>query len=70
MPKEAARIWLKVTDVRVEQLHDMKLEDFLNEGIKLPPDIFNDPDNAYLRGKKSIYIFMEFNDKDLRHRSL
>ncbi len=33
MPKEAARIWLKVTDVRVERLWDMKTEDFLSEGI-------------------------------------
>ncbi len=33
MPKEAARIWLKVTDVRVERLQEMKTEDFLSEGI-------------------------------------
>jgi len=32
MPKEAARIWLKVTDVRVERLQDITLEDCLNEG--------------------------------------
>ena len=32
MPKEAARIWLKVTDVRVERLQDMKFEDCLAEG--------------------------------------
>ena len=33
MPKEAARIWLKVTDVRVERLQDMTLKDFKAEGI-------------------------------------
>jgi len=33
MPKEAARIWLKVTDVRVERLQEMKTENFLSEGI-------------------------------------
>ena len=33
MPKEAARLFLRVTDVRVEKLRDMKLEDFLKEGI-------------------------------------
>ena len=33
MPKEAARIWLKVTNVRVERLQDMKTEDFQKEGI-------------------------------------
>ena len=33
MPKEAARIWLKVTDVRVERLQKITLEDIKNEGI-------------------------------------
>lgn len=32
MPKEAARIWLKVTDVRVEQLQDIKEEQAKAEG--------------------------------------
>lgn len=32
MPKEAARIFLKVTGVRVERLQDMRLEDFKAEG--------------------------------------
>ena len=34
MPKEAARIWLKVTDVRVEQLQEMKDEDCEKEGLE------------------------------------
>lgn len=33
MPKEAVRIWLKVTDVRVERLQDMTYIDFIREGI-------------------------------------
>ena len=33
MPKEAARIWLKVTDVRVERLQEMDKTDALKEGI-------------------------------------
>lgn len=33
MPKEAARIWLKVTDVRVEKLQDITNEQILKEGI-------------------------------------
>ena len=33
MPKEAARIWLKVTDVRVEQLQDITPKDAENEGV-------------------------------------
>jgi len=34
MPKEAARIWLKVTDVRVERLQDISGEEILKEGIE------------------------------------
>lgn len=33
MPKEAARIWLKVTNVRVERLHDITPKDAENEGV-------------------------------------
>lgn len=33
MPKEAARIWLKVTDVRVERLQEITAEGIRNEGI-------------------------------------
>lgn len=32
MPKEAARIWLKVTDVRVKRLQEMKPVDVIKEG--------------------------------------
>lgn len=35
MPKEAARIWLKVKGVKAERLQDMRSEDALNEGIKV-----------------------------------
>lgn len=34
MPKEAARIWLKVTDVRVERLQDMTEDDVVDEGAE------------------------------------
>ena len=35
MPKEAARLFLRVKDVRVERLQDMKAQDSLDEGVKL-----------------------------------
>lgn len=52
MPKEAARIFLRVTDVRVERLHIMTLDDFLSEGVVIREEAFNDPDNAYLQARE------------------
>lgn len=52
MPKEAARLFLRVTGVRVERLQDMNLDDFLKEGVCLLPEAFNDPDNAYHQAKR------------------
>lgn len=37
MPKEAARIWLKVTDVRVERLQDITEEQTEEEGFLFTP---------------------------------
>lgn len=38
MPKEAARIWLKVTDVRVERLQDITEDGIRKEGIEVNPN--------------------------------
>ena len=51
MPKAAARIWLKVTDVKPQRLQDMTLDDFLKEGIILLPEAFNDPENTYMQAR-------------------
>lgn len=43
MPREAARIFLRVTDIRVERLQDITEEDVIAEGI----DVFNNPCAAF-----------------------
>lgn len=42
MPKEATRIWLKITDVRVEQLQSISGKEILKEGVNslVHPDAF------------------------------
>ena len=54
MPKEAARIWLKVKDVRVERLQEIKPDDAVKEGTKetFPPlavDEFRDIWNSTIK---------------------
>ena len=49
MPKEAARIWLKVKDVRVERLQDMDWRDALDEGVN----------TQFPRAETGEYIFDE-----------
>lgn len=39
MPKEAARIFLRVTDVREERLQEMTVRDLIAEGFASPADI-------------------------------
>lgn len=43
MPKAAARIWLKVKDVRVERLQDISENDIIAEGVRIP---VNGPNNV------------------------
>lgn len=35
MPKEAARIWLRVTDVQVERLQEITIDGIQNEGMDI-----------------------------------
>lgn len=51
MPKEAARIWLKVKDIIVERLQDMNTGDIISEGVVIRPEAYNDPDNARLQAR-------------------
>jgi hypothetical protein len=43
MFKSLSRIWLEVTDVRAERLHDITEQDAINEGIQLYEGIDNRP---------------------------
>lgn len=52
MPRAAARIWLGVTDVKIQRLQEMTLDDFLREGVVIRPEAFNDPDNAYMQARE------------------
>lgn len=47
MPKEAARIWLKVTDVRVERLQDITEDGAKEEGAIDNRAFIHYPDNEY-----------------------
>ena len=48
MPKEAARIWLKVTNVRVERLRDITLEQIGREGVEVEyPHVLNGEEKRY-----------------------
>lgn len=49
MPKEAARIWLKVTDVRVERLQDVTEDGAKAEGAIDNRGFIHSPENEYDR---------------------
>lgn len=73
MPKEAARIWLEVTDVRVERLQEITVEDVISEGLEADNEIRN-PDPSTHESIKSWnlawaqYVFRELWDSiNLKH---
>lgn len=51
MPKEAARIWLKITDVKAERLQDITLEQICREGVEVEYPYM-------LNGEEKIYAFL------------
>lgn len=58
MPKDIARIWLEVTDVRVERLQDISEEDAIAEGvIKIDYGIETPSGSASVDGGKTFHPF-------------
>jgi len=51
MPKDACRIFLKITDIHVERLQDITVEDTVKEGIDVFADIITLADFAALWAK-------------------
>jgi hypothetical protein len=71
MPKEACRIFLEVTNVRVERLNDISEQDAIDEGIKViePEEAYYDYDGgacgAYATAKGSFFsLWNSINGKD------
>lgn len=51
MPKEAARIWLRVTDVRVERLQDITFDEIRKEGLEPRFDVKDKFSDGIARGR-------------------
>lgn len=70
MPKEATRIFLKVTDVRVEKLQDMELQDFMSEGVQLRfPNVIDQFTKDIAKGQFIEVWNSTANKKDLKSYS-
>lgn len=70
MPKEAARIWLKVTDVRVERLQEITEEGAKAEGAIDNRGFIHSPENEYDRIHTAIEHFIEIWNSTIKKSDL
>ena len=70
MPKEAARIWLKVTDVRVERLHEISEDGAKAEGAIDNRGFIHSPDNEYDRIHAAREHFIEIWNSTIKKSDL
>jgi hypothetical protein len=61
MPKNACRIWLRVVDIKRENLHDISRADAIREGVKsVGVDLFNNVRyKCYLENKDAVADFLD-----------
>lgn len=70
MPKEAARIWLKVTDVRVERLQKITEDGAKAEGAIDNRGLIHSPENEYDRIHTAREHFIEIWDSTIKKSDL
>ena len=70
MPKEAARIWLKVTDVRVERLQDITVDGCHREGINIETSAVTDGETLNRKHDFSLEKFETLWDSTIKNSDI
>lgn len=70
MPKEAARIWLKVTDVRVERLQDITVDGCHREGINIETNAVTDGETLNRKHDFSLEKFETLWDSTIKNSDI
>jgi len=65
MPRKACRLFLQITDIKVEKLQDITVEDVIAEGIDTDNDILNPDPETHESIKNWNYQYAQFQYKEL-----